>query len=218
MTFPRLDVGPAQPGVVQRGRHQGPVTPGVREAHKIAPRADAAPREQLDLGMRLSERSQEREIEAETRADPGEIDHEDRARARIDGGPHELERRSAVRRTGKHDGLAATEIEAEDDPPPADRGRDVTQRIEGGQRLEPDDDTFGAVRQHVMRPPRSRHRRIHQQPAAGHGEGIEQRLLRRAAGDGIEIGDIPLVAAQPLALAGAFRDRSSGNSTECTGA
>ena len=50
-----------------------------------------------------------------------------------------------------------------------------------------------------MRPPRSRHRRIHQQPAAGHGEGIEQRLLRRAAGDGIEIGHIPLVAAQPVA-------------------
>ena len=41
MTFPRLDVGPAQPGVVQRGRHQSAVTPGVREAHKIAPRADA---------------------------------------------------------------------------------------------------------------------------------------------------------------------------------
>src|SRR5256885_4259288 len=53
--------------------------------------------------------------------------------------------------------------------------------------------------------PISRDRRVHEQPAAQAGERPYQRTLHGAAGEGVEIGDVPLVAVEEVAV-GACED------------
>jgi len=52
----------------------------------------------------------------------------------------------------------------------------------------------------AIRPSASSDGRVHEQPAAQASERPYQRTLHGAAGEGVEIGDIPLVAAEDVAV------------------
>src|SRR5439155_18140650 len=65
--------------------------------------------------------------------------------------------------------------------------------------------TRGPVRDELARPLGARDRRVHEQPAAQAGERSYQRALHGDAGEGVEIGDVPLVAGEEVAV-GACED------------
>jgi len=83
----------------------------------------------------------------------------------------------------------------------ADRARKHRrERVERWQGLEADHHPRGAVRDELARPLGAGDRRVHEHPAAQAHERLQQGMLDRAPGEGVEIGDVPLVAIEDVAV------------------
>ncbi len=131
-------------------------------------------------------------------ADPREIQHNDGLRARGDGRVGELERRPGKR--GLRERRAVPQVQREGDAARSDRPDDGPERVERLQGLEPHDHTRRPCRDELARPLRRRDRGVHEQSAAETGQRLQQRALHPAAGEGVEVGHVPLIAVEDVAV------------------
>jgi len=198
------DVVPFDPAVVQRRSYQHAVEPGIGKALELARRADAAARQELHLGKRVPQGLHQHQVHAAPAAYAREIEHDDRPGASGDGRPRELERR--LGEGGPRQGCAVPQIERENDARPegSNNRRECVERWQG---LEADHHPRGTVRHELARPLGARDRGIYEHPAAQAYERLHHSMLDRTPREGVEIGDVPLVAIEEVAVGAPQGDR-----------
>ena len=161
----------------------------------------------------------ERDVGTAARADAREVEHDDRACAGGRGRLDEPEgcvatrqapaRRERARPWRAHDWPPATEVEAEDHALGADGAHHAPEVVKGRKRLECDDDARSAVPNDAPRLFSSGDARVHHHRAVRR-QRAHERTLWRAAGDGVQVGEVQLAQRQRLTIGGGHRQRVAG--------
>ena len=206
-----------------RARHQRSVAPRIPHPVEIAPGPDAAPGEQLGRAHRTPQQGQQPEIDSASGADPAQVQHQDGARAGLDGPNRQRFRVGGGGRLQPrlHHRPALAEVEAEDDPVAAHGGHDGGQIANAAQGLQPDHDPGDAAPEQRRGRVGLGDRAVHQQRPCEGSQLLDQPELRRLALDGIEVGQITFSGAEAApgspgaALRGSPSDR--GASADRTG-
>ena len=97
-----------------------------------------------------------------------------------------------------HKGLSLAQVEAERHPVAADRGADLAERVIRRERLQPDDDARGADGERVARAIGRGNAGVQPDWHADGRYGADERVLRRAAHDRVEVCGVQLLEAQAL--------------------
>src|SRR4051794_3133326 len=171
---------------------------GVRERAEVRGVADTAAREQVDARHGRAERRDQCDVGALPGADAREVEHDRLARAGV-GEAGERGRRGGVRQRPVRRGHApATQVEAQRERRAGQLGAQPREGARAGQRLGADHDARGAEPEERGDGVRVRGARV------DHHAGLprERRDDRRApavARDRVEVGDVELVEAEPVA-------------------
>ena len=208
MTTPHgLEVGAPQAAIVQGRRQQHAVEPEVGEPLDVRHARYAAPREQLHARMGGAERAHQPVVHAAPAPDARHIEHQQAGHSGVEGGARQVERCGASRDARADDGRAIPQIEREHDALWSGRLDHRGEGPQGRQRLEAHYDPRGAE---ADEPPRSRRvgdGGIDPEGGTQIGEPAQQGALHAGPGDGVQVGDVALVATQVLVKGARQRDR-----------
>ncbi len=189
---------------MKRTGNQGGIAAGVAHPLQIAPRENAAPRQQPHSRKPPPQRLDHAEIDSTARSDSTEIKQEQRRNA----GPQSLLRQAhRVRPRTTHvlhsrvkNRGTQLEVEAEHQTGRADHLHDCREVGKGMECLQTDHHLTGAAAQHLQRPSRLIGPSVHQQRPGEAGVKLsqlaKQRSLECATLYGIEIGDVALMDSE----------------------
>ena len=199
---------------MERRGDERAVTPGISESQNVVRPADAAAGQQGQRRRGLPHASDQPEVESRAGADAREIDHDhspDPGGGGAGGqylcrlvGRNATDHASGLR---KDDRLAVAQVETEGDAVTADFRADPSKRVVGGERLEPDDDVRGTEAKRMARLFDGRDAGIQPERCAARGEGGDERVLRLAAKNRIEVGHVQLGKAELIHIPPRERQR-----------
>ena len=124
---------------------------------------------------------------------------------------HEMRRLAGRDAAARHHGLAIAQIEAERHVVAAHGGADPGERGVGGQRLEPDDGARCAEGERVLRTVGRRDAGIQPERHADGRHSGNERVLRRAAHDRVEVGGVQLGEPEAPDVGARERERVAGS-------
>ena len=183
---------------MQGRRHEGPGHSGARQRPQVAGVAHPTAGEQLDVREAGAQLGEQRRVGSLAGADAGEVEHDGLARAGVCQARKRVGRADAGQRRVGRDHSSAAQVEAEDERRIRQLGAQLAERLGARQRLSADHDAGdpepeqpfdcrgrrGASVHHHARFPRQR------------GDDVG---APRPAGDRVEVRDVELVEAEPLA-------------------
>ena len=188
---------------MERRGDERAVTPGISEPQNVVPPANAAARQQRQRRCGLPHASDQPEVESRAGADAREVDHDHSPDSGGGGARGKHLRRLVGRNAADHasgvrtdDRLAVAQVETEGDAVTSNGRADLSERVVGGERLEPDDDVRGAELKSMACLFDGRDAGIQPERCATRGEGGDERVLRLAAEDRIEVGHVQLGKAE----------------------
>jgi len=196
-------VGGAQASVMERRCDQRAVTPSISESQNVVRPADAAPGQQRQRRCGRPHASNQPEVESQAGADAPEVDHDHSSDPGGGGdrGKHlcRLVRWNATDSAGglrKDERLAVAQVKTEGDSVTADGRADLSKRVVGGQGLEPDDDVRGTEAKRMACLIDGRDAGIQPKRCAARGDCGDERVLRLAAENRVEVGNVQLAKAE----------------------
>ena len=192
----RIQARSVETPVVQRARDQSAVTPRRRECGKVPRTADPAAREQLHVGIGLSNLAAQLEVDAPPGADASEVDHDDGPDARLHRSRHEGERGVPVLRAWADHRPTRPKVEREYDAPVTVGSHGSGQRVEGSQCLEARDYPIRSSRQHGSRVFGRRYASVGQQTDPDAGDVAQKRDLLSSASNRVQVSDVALLAPE----------------------
>jgi len=199
----RCHVGDAEASDMERSGDERAVTPSISESRNVVRPADAAAGQQCQRRCGRSHASDHPEVESRAGADAREVDHDHSPDPGGGGarGKHlcRLVGRNAAGHAGrlrKDDRLAVAQVETEGDAVTANGRADLSERVVGGERLEPDDDVRGTEAKRMARLIDGRDAGIQPKRCAARGDCGDERVLRLAAENRIEVGNVQLGKAE----------------------
>lgn len=184
--------------VVQGRSDERSIEPDVDELLKLAHRGHAAPGEQFHIRVGMAEVLEQRDVRASPAPDARHIEHEQRRGAGSDRGARQIDGRAS--RPGRVQGLAVPQVEGEDHPGGANRPGHRRQGLKRRQRFEPHDQPLDPVGEEISGPRRGRHARIDEQAAPQRREVSQPFRLDGPTSEGIEVGHVPFIATEHVAV------------------
>lgn len=184
--------------VVQGRPNEGGIERDVDELLELAHRGHAAPGEQLYVRVRTAEVLEQRDIRALPAPNARHIEHQQPRGAGSDRGAGQIHGRPSWH--GGAQRSAIPQVEREDHGGGTDRRGHGRQGLERRQRFEPHNQPLHPVGEEISGSRRGRHARVDEQATAERREVPQHLRLDGPTSEGIEVGHVPFIATEHVAV------------------